>query len=62
MITNFNNYLSAKQVAEIVGLSVGRLREIARAGEIKFYRPQGRRKMLFSRDDVETYIKGGQVC
>lgn len=56
MINNGNALLTTAQVATLVGLSVNRLREIARAGDIKFYRPAGRRKMTFKAKDVAAYL------
>lgn len=56
MISNGNVLLTTAEVATLVGLSVSRLREIARAGDIKFYRPKERRRMLFKAKDVAEYM------
>lgn len=56
MISNGNAILTATQAAQLVGLSVNRFREIARAGDVKFYRPQGRRKMTFKAKDIAAYL------
>lgn len=56
MISNENTNLTATQAAAMVGLSVNRFREIARAGDIKFYRPAGRRKMTFKAKDIAAYL------
>lgn len=55
-INNGNEILTAAQAAKLVGLSVNRFREIARAGDIKFYRPKGRRKMAFKAKDIASYL------
>ena len=47
MIINGNETFTAAEAAGMVGLSVNRFREIARAGDVKYYRPAGRRKMIF---------------
>lgn len=56
MINNGNTILTAAQAAALVGLSVNRFREIARAGDVKFYRPEGRRKMTFKAKDIAAYL------
>lgn len=56
MISNGNTILTAAQAAALVGLSVNRFREIARAGDVKFYRPAGRRKMTFKAKDIAAYM------
>ena len=56
MISNGNSILTTKEAAAMVGLSVSRLRELANAGIIKFYRPQGRRKMIFKAKDVAHFF------
>lgn len=56
MINDGNKMLTAAEVAKLIGLSLSRTREVARAGDIKFYRPQGRRKMVFKAKDVAAYL------
>lgn len=48
--------LNAKQVSEILGYSASWVRMLALAGEIKYYRPEGRRKMLFLKSDVAKFL------
>ena len=56
MISNGNAILTTAQAAALVGLSVNRFREIARAGDVKFYRPAERRKMTFKARDIAAYM------
>ena len=56
MIINGNETFTAAEAAGMVGLSVNRFREIARAGDVKYYRPAGRRKMIFKAKDIAAYL------
>ncbi len=51
-----NATLTAKQVSEILGYSPAWVRMLALAGEIKYYRPAGRRKMTFLKADVAKFL------
>ncbi len=51
-----NTTLTAKQVSEILGYSPAWVRMLANAGEIKCYRPEGRRKMTFLKADVAKFL------
>lgn len=51
-----NATLNAKQVSEILGYSTSWVRMLALAGELKYYRPAGRRKMTFLKADVAKFL------
>ncbi len=51
-----NTRLNSKQVGELLGYSAAWVRMLALAGEIKYYRPDGRRKMLFRAADVAKFL------
>lgn len=53
---NSTSFLNTKQVAGIIGYSSSWVRMLALAGEIKYYRPQGRRFMRFKAEDVAKYM------
>ena len=48
--------LTAKQAAEILGLSVGRTREIARANDLVFYRNGKQGKMAILAGKLAKYM------
>lgn len=49
-------YLTCEQVAEIVHCSIFRVREAAKKGELKAYRPG--KGYLFVREDVDAWVMG----
>ena len=50
------NFLTTEQVAKIVGLSAGRVRELAQAQVIKALRPEGSRRWRFTKQAVADYM------
>lgn len=55
MISN-TTFLNTKQVAGIIGYSSSWVRMLALSGELKYYRPKGRRFMKFKARDVAAYM------
>lgn len=51
-----NATLNAKQVSEILGYTPAWVRMLALSGELKYYRPEGRRKMTFLKADVAKFL------
>lgn len=55
-ITTNKKFYTTEEVAQIVGLSVGRVRELAVAGDITGYKPFGARRWRFSKQSVADYM------
>lgn len=51
-----NTRLDSKQVAALIGYCPAWVRMLALAGEIKYYRPAGRRKMVFKAQDIAQFL------
>lgn len=51
--------LDAREVAELVGVSVEHVRRLAREGRIPAHSAPGNRTSLFLRDEVERWWRGG---
>ena len=49
-------FMSSAQVAQVLGLSLRRVQELAAAGIIRSHRPKGLRKFIFVKKDVAQYI------
>lgn len=49
-------FLTTREVAKYIGLSEGRVRELAQAGNIKALRPLGRKGWMFPPNAVAEYL------
>lgn len=50
------SFYTTEDVAKIIGLSAGRVRELAQAGIIKALRPEGSRRWRFTKQAVADYM------
>lgn len=51
-------YITGAQAAEIIGVSMARVRQLAGEGRIKGYEPtDGQRDRMFKRADIEAFAK-----
>lgn len=48
--------MTTEDVAQLLGVKVRRVQELAAAGRIPSYRPKGHRKWIFFKKDVASYI------
>ena len=49
-------FYTTEEVAQIVGVSVVRMRELALAGNIKAFKPYGARRWRFTKQAVADYL------
>lgn len=61
MFRNMKSLLTSKQVAEMLGTTVGALAVMRHRGQGPAYIKQGHRKIRYRPEDVENWIRSGRV-
>lgn len=52
----YSTFLTTEQVADILGVKVARVRELALSGDIDALRPEGARRWRFTKKAIAKYM------